>query len=483
MEEIKSKVSKELIGKIEHMLMYLISALRSSNMYPEGHSLTNHTLEKAFNEIDAVIDETGELTLLAVDGDLIFDNIPIGEDSAFIEGFLKELESKEIERITFQMGLRLKEFKGFIYTFSNIDPENIKNKSLEQYFQSKGIKHIIPGRLKKNNANDNVKKEIFEDEALRQLENEVKYIYTKGIKSLKKIHFSVINRKSPKFVRLKEFIREICLVIEHNPNVLSAFTTNPSNKYYPYNHMINTGIIAGLIGNSVGMERDLFFQTVFAAIVHDIGKFTYPDGFLQEPLKENSPAHIKMKYHPVIGTKLLRRAKGVSSLAVLAAYEHHLNLDGSGFPETSENIKPNAVSEIVSVANVYDNLQRTIKSDNQTSELIYKKLFNMSDRGLISKGFVKHLFHCLGVYPPGSFVQLNTGEIAKIIQINQKDILKPKVKIYKDPYGEKHEVPILADLESDKLGGRINRFVMNSYSKKFSNVKRKPKIKKKSHSQ
>ena len=96
-----------------------------------------------------------------------------------------------------------------------------------------------------------------------------------------------------------------------------------------------------------------------AALLHDVGKVEVPVEILNKPdmLDDEEWEHIKR--HPVAGARILMRSGEGMELAAIAAYEHHMRTDGTGYPETNPPRKPHRISQLIHLCDAYDAMRTT----------------------------------------------------------------------------------------------------------------------------
>jgi putative nucleotidyltransferase with HDIG domain len=123
---------------------------------------------------------------------------------------------------------------------------------------------------------------------------------------------------------------------------------------YTYQHSVNVGILAGIIGRWLKMDEDRVNVLVLAGIMHDIGKAKIPPEIINKPDKL-SPAEFEiMKQHTVEGYKILSVIRELPEEVSLAALQHHERIDGSGYPFGANAESINDFSKIIAVADTYD---------------------------------------------------------------------------------------------------------------------------------
>jgi HD-GYP domain-containing protein (c-di-GMP phosphodiesterase class II) len=105
---------------------------------------------------------------------------------------------------------------------------------------------------------------------------------------------------------------------------------------------------------TMGFTGEHLHQIGVASLLHDVGKVFIPEGILNKAGKLTDEERKIMETHSLKGARYLMGVEGIPKLSVLAALEHHLKYDGSGYPSIKGGWRPNIVSQIITVADVFD---------------------------------------------------------------------------------------------------------------------------------
>lgn len=214
-----------------------------------------------------------------------------------------------------------------------------------------------------------------------------------------------------------------------------------------FHHSLNVCVQALLIGQRLGMNRRQLGELGLAALFHDLGK-TVP-----------APAS-DIRAHPSRGARvLLQQATAHEGMlkAAVAAYEHHVHYDGSGFPDV--DYTPHLVSRIVAIADCYE----TLTSTHTKSEFLhtpYDALYLMQSKAgtLFDPLLFKVFVNAVGIYPVGSLVKLTSGEYAIVAEgpADPTFLDQPRVRIVRKAEGtlEPSAVIDLAEQRDDETPRR-----------------------------
>ncbi len=189
------------------------------------------------------------------------------------------------------------------------------------------------------------------------------------------------------------------------------------------------------------------------------GKLKVPTAITRKTTPLTAPPEENyLKLHTKYSLELANLAEDFPQAAKPILSQHHEMLDGSGYPQKLPGNKIDLKAQLVSVVNAYDNLchpQDPAKARIPYSALSY--LFK-NKKEQYNSDFMALLIRLMGVYPPGSVVQLSNQQLGLVISVNSDSLLFPNVLLY-DPSVPSNEAPIL-DLEESDL--RIEQAIMPS---------------------
>lgn len=193
-------------------------------------------------------------------------------------------------------------------------------------------------------------------------------------------------------------------------------------------HAVNVSVLSLLLARACGLAPAALRDAAIGGLLHDIGKLDLP-GFLQlnaDQLAEHERKAVEK--HVEFGVEAGRRM-GLGRGALRAIAEHHERSDGSGYPTAikGEGISP--VGRIVGLVNHYENLvnpggSRAGLTPHEAISLIYAKQRPAFDERTLGL-FVR----MMGIYPPGSLIELGDGRIALVLSATPDQPLRPRVAV------------------------------------------------------
>jgi putative nucleotidyltransferase with HDIG domain len=205
--------------------------------------------------------------------------------------------------------------------------------------------------------------------------------------------------------------------------------------------MVNVSILTMGQARGIGIDGALLREFGLAALMHDIGKVKTPTDILNKPDKLDDREFEIMKRHTVDGAQILRRTPDMPTLAPIVAFEHHLRLDGSGYPEGANRGQLNLATMLCGVADVYDAMrsQRHYQPAFPTDRIL--AVLKRNDGTQFDQNIVRRFAQLVGIYPAGNLVRLRSGEIAVVTKTYAPDPYRPRVKVLRGADGADVERP------------------------------------------
>lgn len=172
---------------------------------------------------------------------------------------------------------------------------------------------------------------------------------------------------------LEELVMNFIGTFRKEVNILKLISPVRTYSEYTYTHATNVSILAMIQAETIGIKGSLLRDIGISALLHDVGKLFVPTDILEKKGKLDEKEFEEIKKHTIYGAKYLTLLDGVTPLAAIVAYEHHMRYDGNGYPEKRSFRKVQHVcSQIVQVSDFFDALRskRPYKRDWSIEEII-----------------------------------------------------------------------------------------------------------------
>lgn len=267
--------------------------------------------------------------------------------------------------------------------------------------------------------------------------------YTRVAGEVKSLMTNLFARSAEVSAQAKALVDDIVGMLMAQQDVMLHLMNEASADENTYFHALNVMILSLLLGRAADLPEAQMKALGLGALFHDLGKSKVPDAILRkDPRQRSKHEEAFYRLHTEYGMQLGQEVKILPPPALHIIRHHHEALDGSGFPDglTAERIPP--LTRMVAIANRYDDLCNHPDADKSLSPAealahMFRKE-NAKWDGTLMQLFIKSL----GVYPPGSVVQLSNGAVGLVMAFDRSDSLRPSVLLY-DPTIPKREAMIV----------------------------------------
>lgn len=194
-------------------------------------------------------------------------------------------------------------------------------------------------------------------------------------------------------------------------------------------HSINVAIISLLLGKAMDCEPGEMHDIGVGALLHDVGKIDLPDRLRWADRELSSAEMAAYREHVVKGATLAKKL-GLSTGAQRIVAHHHERHNGSGYPSHLKGDTIDLPSRIVSLVNEYDNLCNPSNPAMAVTPHEALSLIYAQQKALFDSRTLAVFVRLMGVYPPGSVVELSTGQFAMVVSVNSARPLRPHVVVH-----------------------------------------------------
>ena len=200
-----------------------------------------------------------------------------------------------------------------------------------------------------------------------------------------------------------------------------------------YDHALAVSTLAVLLGRAVGLEDSECQDLAIAGLLHDSGLAKIPQA-LHRPLHELSDSELKIyQSHPKRGLDVLMQQSSFSEQVQTFIREHHVALDGSGYPPNIDPATIKPASRILRLVDEYDELlSGHLSGQPQTVRGALQILYQQGKTGALDAELVGKFINLIGIYPTYSLVELSTGERGIVTANSRENLLHPTILLIQD---------------------------------------------------
>jgi len=335
----------------------------------------------------------------------------------FLNNLLKNLR---IKSITFLPGVNQQEIIDFADIFKADKVTFLKQFVLKRY------PHIKVDFVKADE----------EPEELMEESEFTKRTYFKALKVTKNMMQNLWTGRPVDVKSSRRIVYSLVDSISRDEFGILALTTIKNFDEYTFNHSLNVGILALALGQRIGLDKKSLARLGTSGILHDIGKVEIPKELINKIQKLTDQEWETLKLHSNFGVREILKTRGLDDIAMFAitvAYQHHWNFDGTGYPLRDKQEDPTLFSRIVRICDSYDAMTtaRTYQPVPYLPHFALRVIWCNQNR-LFDPVLAKVFAQLLGIYPVGSCLELNSGEIGLVMRQNPSTIDLPIVKIIVD---------------------------------------------------
>jgi len=242
--------------------------------------------------------------------------------------------------------------------------------------------------------------------------------------------------------------------IFRNKDALTSLSRLKSFDDYTFQHSLNVSVLALSLGRHLGLVKGELKRLGIGSILHDVGKMRVPEHILNKPGRFTDEEFEIMKTHTIHGAKILADNDKIPKECASVALNHHERFNGRGYPRGTKGLSIGKFGLISSIVDVYDAI---------TSDRVYHK--GMPNHQALQKIYewaktdfypiyVQKFIQCLGIYPVGAVVCLDTHELGVVFMQNHAQLLRPWIKLVRDASGAPVENPFDVDLSDPDPNGQ-----------------------------
>jgi HD-GYP domain-containing protein (c-di-GMP phosphodiesterase class II) len=274
------------------------------------------------------------------------------------------------------------------------------------------------------------------------------------------------------FKQARRAIQNIIDLMVDDEAAILGLTTLRCHDQYTHNHSVNVSLLSIALANRAGYPKVELADLGLAALFHDMGKSTIPMEVLNKPGEFTDDDWVAMRNHPTEGVLSLSKMRGITNLPgrmAAASFEHHMNLDFSGYPKLTVPWTLSLTGRILTIADCYDAMtsSRVYRREPMSPSKVLNMMLSKSGKSFDAV-LLKLFVNCVGIVPIGSLVMLETSELAVVLKpaADKANAERPFVKVITDPQGNPidhgHEIDLSEKDETGDFRHNIIRLIDNT---------------------
>lgn len=324
----------------------MAQALSTLALYPEGHASRERALDGMFQRLRDLLDAVPHPTFSFLGGDeVVFNDLPLREMRTW--DWSRRLAEVGIQRLQFDPSVRrdeLEEFLDMVLARLSLTDASLDTSEARQT-RPAGIRYGLIGVDGERNQQD-----LPEMATIRfSLEDEAE--------AVRWIHGQLTDGKGLPLLEAEAVVRALSVAMHGDQQIILPLLRLKEFDQYTTTHSMNVSVLTMALAEYLGMgARDVRAFGV-AGLMHDLGKVKVPKDILNKSGRLSPEERLVMNSHPAEGAKLILASQPELDLAAVVAYEHHIMINGGGYPRFTYDRTCHQASRLVHVCDVYDALR------------------------------------------------------------------------------------------------------------------------------
>jgi len=323
----------------------LAQALSTLSLYPEGHASRARALDTVFTRLQDLLSDCEHPVFSFLGGDeVVYNDLPLREMRTW--DWSRRLAEIGIQRLQFDRTVTPEELEEFLdmvlarLTLTQIDTAEARQT------RPSGIRYGLIGV----DGQDNLRDDDVEMAIMRfSLEDEAE--------AIRWIHGEMMDGRMLPLLEAEAVVRSLSVAMHGEQEIMVPLLRLREFDEYTTTHSMNVSVLTMALGEWLGMgPRDVRSFGV-AGLLHDLGKVKVPKDILNKSGRLSPEERLVMNSHPAEGAKLILAAQPELDLAAVVAYEHHIMINGGGYPRFTYDRVCHQASRLVHVCDVYDALR------------------------------------------------------------------------------------------------------------------------------
>lgn len=368
-----------LIEEASTVISHIITALSNCALYSRDHSAVGMYSRLAVDDMAPFFEDSGDLSFTILGDSLFVNEDKVPDKRGHIAKFVKILRRKGIEKVVFTSSVQSDEVIAFVEAMTSPSKTPASSSGLKV--------GVVEVRLSAGGGTD------------------ISSMMDEDIEKLREVHEGLSKFKTLDMVGLEDIVASFISNFRQEANALKIISPLKTYDDYTFTHTANVSVLSIFQAQSIGIQGEMLHEVGLAGLLHDVGKQFVPLEILNKPGKLDDSEWEYMRNHTVLGAKYLSAQNDSPKLAIIAAYEHHMKFDGSGYPVTQRRDKnQHLISQIIAISDFFDAL-RTERPYRKA--MAVEKIVSIMEEGsgtdfnpVLVKNFVRTLIQTGEFTPP-----------------------------------------------------------------------------------
>ncbi|MBS1129898.1 MAG: Metal-dependent phosphohydrolase, subdomain [Proteobacteria bacterium] len=288
-----------------------------------------------------------------------------------------------------------------------------------------------------------------DDEQILALSRELSYIeprYDELSDALEQAFDAFAEGREVDILAVREGLRDIAGSLQRNSDAVMWLLRLRQRDQYSFDHAMDVSVNMIMLGTHIGWREHQLLELGLAGMMQDVGKTQLPVALLTKKTDLTAEERKLVQSHVASSLEILYSQANLPPEVILTVARHHERWDGSGYPR---GLKFEQIGMAAEIAGMADSFCAMLKDKPYRSALGHQEaleeLHNLRGKQF-NPALMEQFVQCVGLYPIGTLVELNTGEVAVVIQQNRVKRSKPRLVLMLDAQKERVRTYRIIDL-------------------------------------
>jgi HD-GYP domain-containing protein (c-di-GMP phosphodiesterase class II) len=408
------------------LVQRLHGVIRSLKLYDPGHPALRTQLDELLRISRAMNVE--EVSILGVGGYCYVNGVrlrPEASHMATLRAVLEELEVRRLGGLRFSPELEAEALQAFLRVFHAERSEHAPD-VIEAAIERAGLQGVEIIRARASGALSDADADAAAADDERRF---TRLVFDRAVAGTREMLTRTVRTGAPALLQARRVVQPIVDQLLRRRTSLVGMTAMKRHDAYTLAHCVNVSILSVRMGQFLGLSRGELAAIGTAGLLHDAGKIKLDADLLHKPGALDDTEWAALQRHPLDGLRVIGRMNATSELmldAMRVAFEHHMQVDHSGYPTLAAPRELGSFSRIVSIADRFD--AATAHRSHVARPLTAHEALRMivgDDDARSDRAARWALVQALGLYPPGTLLRTAGGRLLLSLTPNPGDLRRP----------------------------------------------------------
>lgn len=343
-------------------LQAVVRYLSKTKLYEAGHPTLEQALDAVMKALQyAQVESSGAASFSFLGGEVLFNDVPVAELNGWDWAY--RFADRDVERIEIGPGVEREEIRRFLEEVARRmerppseleelapvvgDEETAEGREDgEEDVEDDPYPHIRFGPLKLRGERPGTSEDRSGPGGRIELDGEAR--------SVAALHEAAASEGAVRISEALTVVESLTAAMRSAEDIVTPFMELAGSRRYTAAHCMNVSILAMALAEEVGSPSGRVRAVGMAGLLHDLGKARVPAEILDKPGELTDEEWARIRRHPVEGCRILMEGPSRLEVPAVVAFEHHINPEGSGYPDRWFQRETTPETRLVQVCDFYD---------------------------------------------------------------------------------------------------------------------------------